>query len=997
MIHFTTCGKSAYMRKPDKLPAEMRFFRSYSGNTINVEPQQMSVSDFAEYITSGHAFYPCVLNDKGIYKTVNRKCFEYADIIAFDLEKGDHSEEKVRDCLINRGLKPCFFYRTYSHQQDGKGDRNRIVYHLPYTVKNSGEYLFLGVLFWSIYKDIDTTCIDTARLFYGTTIKQCYVNEDAVLNVDTFLQRAIEAIKDAKENDTEFYKRLIGKLTENSINASIGPDGLPVCCCKDGRIVYEENLAAKQERIRRESNNAAIDDRTIESSKEINRITIFNWYEKAMIEPLFRELTNGTGDFGYKKAVVMASNYRFIDDEEVKETFFRLLRDNAYRFSDINHTIEECAKIWSLPDSKSAGFGARPLPYRFCGEYPQDGYEYPLTFLRNQKRTLDLQRNKRASEDLAEIFEKYDFEARPHDFLINGGTGLGKTYSFLNDGSEKTFSMKRALDKRYGKPLKMAFLCSRQAAQQQNLKDKEYKNTTVGQLYYVRENEDSFDLDASRIYCLTYHKFMALINNNTINENTFDVIVCDECHSLFDDNFAEQMGAFINWALHYKGIIIWITANAGYFVKCYNRFIATLQHDKNTIKPLYDDETQHLVMRYDTANIIYSTNSTVEWFIWPEQQKLSPNYRVLVYLKRAIDCYNFYRQAVARGMRAAFYVSAYCDTPLSKELLSKDAKDKDKIIDEDVLAYMEEHGLAAVEMNKVFDLLEDERTKAKSQRIKDALLGDAMFPDDVDIIFTTDALRESINIHGESNVKVIITDDYSEVGVLQKRGRIRGDIEKYYIIPNRQGTKTGLIKQIQAFEGKNTPENPGVLHMTQQQLAEEYGKQIQRRKLNKSGTAYVIRKGDPASDEAIYTPNVAAYIGLTERLEEFQQIDPPDKEHNRIAAEKYSVLTSSGFVNVVYSEAARRVYVDREVVAIAEKYAGLPLIGHIKDELLEECKPFLRTANGGQKFDLRLVLSEVKAQGFEVKRGKIGKKHIKEYGLPENLLRQDYISILSRK
>ena len=86
----------------------------------------------------------------------------------------------------------------------------------------------------------------------------------------------------------------------------------------------------------------------------------------------------------------------------------------------------------------------------------------------------------------------------------------------------------------------------------------------------------------------------------------------------------------------------------------------------------------------------------------------------------------------------------------------------------------------------------------------------------------------------------------------------------------------------------------------------------------------------------------------------------------------------------------------KQIIAIAEKYAGLPLIGHIKDELLEECKPFLRTANGGKKFDLRLVLSEVKAQGFEVKRGNVGKKHIKEYGLPENLLRQKFQVILPK-
>lgn len=86
----------------------------------------------------------------------------------------------------------------------------------------------------------------------------------------------------------------------------------------------------------------------------------------------------------------------------------------------------------------------------------------------------------------------------------------------------------------------------------------------------------------------------------------------------------------------------------------------------------------------------------------------------------------------------------------------------------------------------------------------------------------------------------------------------------------------------------------------------------------------------------------------------------------------------------------------KQVVAIAEKYAGLPLIGHIKDELLEECKPFLRTANGGTHFGFRLVLSEIKAQGFEFKRENVGKKHIKEYGLPENLLRQRYYVILPK-
>lgn len=987
-IHFSTCGHSRHMKKPDKLPAEMRYFKSYSGRTTNIEYKELDVKAFAEYVIAGHAFYPCVLSDKGgVFKTVNRRCFEYANIIAFDLEKGNHSEIKVRDTLINAGLLPAFLYRTYSHRQGDNGDRNRIVYRLPYTIKNPAEYLLMGVLFWAIYEDIDTSCIDTARLFYGTVNPKYYVNENAVLDIQLFLDMALSALKRHKEARSELYGKIISKLTETAINCQI-EDGLPVVCCEDGRLVFRENLTAKQARIHRESANAAIDDGAINSNRELPRITIINWYDKAMVEPLFRELVNGDGHFGYRKAIVIASNYRFIEADDVKDVFFGLLRDNATRFSDINHTIEECRRIWEMPTAAAnGGFGSRPLPYRYCGELPQDNFDYPLSFIRNMRRTLDLQRQKRVSEDLEEIFSTIDFEANPHGFLINGGVGLGKTYSFLNDDEaadeeQKAFSIKRALDKRYNKTLKMVFLCSRQGARIQNVE--KYK-TTVDGIYYVSDDEERLPhIDAKRIVCLTYHKFMGLLEAGVITDDTFDIIVADECHSLFDDNFASQMGAFLTWVLDYKGKVIWITANAAYFQRCYNQFIELSQAAKSDIKKLYEDEAQHLLMRYDTNKIIYSTTSSVEYFVLPSMKEVSPQYRVLVYLKSATDCYKFYRSALKRGLRAGFYVSAYCDTELT-------ATDD---IDEDVRAYLDEHGLDAIPMRTVFELKEDERSKQNSERLKDALLKGENFPEDIDIIFTTDALRESININPESNVKVIITDDFHEVGILQKRGRVRADIDIYFIIPNRLGTETGLLSQIAAFEGTDTKR--GVLHMTQQELAEEYGKQKQRERLHKGGTAYVLRFGNPSTDEAIYMPNRAGYVGLKAKLEEYRQINPPDREHNKLAAEKYSILTSSGFVNIVYAEPARRVFVDKEIATIAEKYAGLPLIGETQEKLLNECRPLLRNTDGSTEFGLKLVLTELKAQGWEVKRGKVGKKHVRD-GLPAELMGREFRYIVPRK
>ena len=79
--------------------------------------------------------------------------------------------------------------------------------------------------------------------------------------------------------------------------------------------------------------------------------------------------------------------------------------------------------------------------------------------------------------------------------------------------------------------------------------------------------------------------------------------------------------------------------------------------------------------------------------------------------------------------------------------------------------------------------------------------------------------------------------------------------------------------------------------------------------------------------------------------------------------------------------------------AIAEKYAGIPLIGEAQDKLVEECKPFLRNAVGTKDFGLKLILDEMRKQGFEIKTGKVGKKH----GLPAELLGKNFRYIVSRK
>ena len=89
------------------------------------------------------------------------------------------------------------------------------------------KYLLYGVFFWAIYKDIDTSCIDTARLFYGTKDQHYTIDEAAILNLEELVKNGMAAIKEAKDRTPGFYQQIIRKLTSPAMNIKIGEDGMP--------------------------------------------------------------------------------------------------------------------------------------------------------------------------------------------------------------------------------------------------------------------------------------------------------------------------------------------------------------------------------------------------------------------------------------------------------------------------------------------------------------------------------------------------------------------------------------------------------------------------------------------------------------------------------------------------------------------------------------------------------------------------------------------------
>ena len=82
-------------------------------------------------------------------------------------------------------------------------------------------------------------------------------------------------------------------------------------------------------------------------------------------------------------------------------------------------------------------------------------------------------------------------------------------------------------------------------------------------------------------------------------------------------------------------------------------------------------------------------------------------------------------------------------------------------------------------------------------------------------------------------------------------------------------------------------------------------------------------------------------------------------------------------------------------VVVIKKYLNTPLIGEIQQFLIEECKPFLRNSEGEKDFTITLILKKARVLGYEVKRGKIGKKHLKQ-GYTESDIGKSFCFIVNK-
>ena len=184
---------------------------------------------------------------------------------------------------------------------------------------------------------------------------------------------------------------------------------------------------------------------------------------------------------------------------------------------------------------------------------------------------------------------------------------------------------------------------------------------------------------------------------------------------------------------------------------------------------------------------------------------------------------------------------------------------------------------------------------------------------------------------------------------------MRGDIERYIIVPNKRGTLQGLERDIKSFKN--------VIEMSQIEMAQEYGKYLERKKLNKNILPVVLQ---PMKD--YYIPNYAGFVGANEKMNDYNELMrlTPEQKKERF------VSMVGGNTKFRIESTKERKEEDKKAALkkLFEEYLNVPLIGENMEEIMRKTKEII----GKEDFTIKKIYSLAREQGFNIKNGRVTKK-----------------------
>lgn len=357
--------------------------------------------------------------------------------------------------------------------------------------------------------------------------------------------------------------------------------------------------------------------------------------------------------------------------------------------------------------------------------------------------------DKQYQKALRSLYLKGSFVVRlPDDLysninLITAGCGRGKT-TYATDldyngllGEINALRRKNNLFDKNLEDIKaeeMTILVSRKTIKLQQL-----NNKNVIQALECDYSEEYLDFNNERkgkIRIDTAHHFGEMVRNGKV-QKVPKIIVIDELHSIFSETiFADSLLYTIDFIKeHYAEMVkIGLTATPQFLLNY-------IKDDVLSFKVIdIDIGSRYKVKQTIKAQIKGSATTILKQHL----PSIGSNYKCIVYIQSAKECYKAKIEFAEMGMKTAFLISDYNESSIDGRLL--------------------------------VDIMNEEG-------VKDYIINNQCFPKDIDIIFINSSCREGMNIIDE-DVKMIICEAVDMITIEQILGRVRGDLEEFIVVCN---------------------------------------------------------------------------------------------------------------------------------------------------------------------------------------------------------------------
>lgn len=142
------------------------------------EEKECTLSEILHKVINGYSIAPAIFKENHL----SIKNWKEQQMIMLDFDSGIKKEDVISR-LENDGITPNFSYNTFSNTNEKP--RFRIGLVLSETIKDKIEMKNILKAFQNVFPEIDTNCLEAARMFYGGTNKDIINNH--FIDIKTFL------------------------------------------------------------------------------------------------------------------------------------------------------------------------------------------------------------------------------------------------------------------------------------------------------------------------------------------------------------------------------------------------------------------------------------------------------------------------------------------------------------------------------------------------------------------------------------------------------------------------------------------------------------------------------------------------------------------------------------------------------------------------------------------------------------------------------------------